>query len=56
VKHIQDYYAPIIGEFELLILMSLLRLGGGAYGATIRRDIQDRTRRDVATGTVYMTL
>ena len=56
MKHIQDYYAPVIGEFELLILMSLLRLGGGAYGATIRRDIQDRTRRDVAVGTVYMTL
>jgi PadR family transcriptional regulator len=56
VKHIQDYYAPILGEFELLVLMSLLRLGGGAYGATIRRDIQERTRRDAAIGTVYMTL
>jgi PadR family transcriptional regulator len=56
VKHIQDYYAPIVGEFELLVLMSLLRLGGGTYGATIRRDIQERTRRDVSVGTVYMTL
>lgn len=56
MKHIQDYYAPILGEFELLILLSLLRLGGGAYGATIRRDIEERTRRDVAIGTVYMTL
>ena len=56
MKQIQDYYAPLVGEFELLVLMSLLRLGGGAYGATIRREIQDRTQRDVAIGTVYMTL
>jgi DNA-binding PadR family transcriptional regulator len=56
VKHIQDYYAPVIGEFEQLALLALLRLGNGAYGATIRREIQDRTRRDVAIGTVYMTL
>jgi DNA-binding PadR family transcriptional regulator len=33
-----------------------LRLGNGAYGASIRRDIQERTTRDVAIGTVYMTL
>jgi PadR family transcriptional regulator PadR len=56
VKHIQDYYAPVIGEFEQLVLLSLVRLGNGAYGATIRRDIRDRTGRDAAIGTVYMTL
>ncbi len=56
VKHIQDYYAPVIGEFEQLTLLALVRLGNGAYGATIRREIRDRTQRDVAIGTVYMTL
>ncbi len=56
VKHIQDYYAPVIGEFEQLTLLALTRLGNGAYGATIRREIQDRTNREVAIGTVYMTL
>ena len=56
MKHIQDYYAPVLGEFELLVLLSLVRLGNGAYCAAIRRDIQDRTRRDVAAGTLYMTL
>ena len=48
--------APVLGEFELLVLMALLRLGNGAYGASIRRDIEERTVRDVAIGTVYMTL
>jgi PadR family transcriptional regulator PadR len=56
VKHIQDYFAPIIGEFETLVLLALVRLGNGAYGATIRREIRDRTGRDAAIGTVYMTL
>ncbi len=56
MKHIQDYYAPILGEFEQIVLVSLLRLGNGAYGAAILRDIQERTRRDVAVGTLYMTL
>ena len=56
MKHIQDYYAPVIGEFEQLTLLALMRLGNGAYGAAIRREIQDRTNREVAIGTVYMTL
>ena len=33
VIHINDYYAPILGEFEQLVLLALLRLGNGAYGA-----------------------
>ena len=56
VKHTADYLAPVIGEFEQLVLLSLLRLGNGAYGASIRRDIQERTIRDVSIGTIYMTL
>jgi PadR family transcriptional regulator, regulatory protein PadR len=36
--------------------MALLRLGNGAYGAAIRREIQERTNREVAIGTIYMTL
>jgi DNA-binding PadR family transcriptional regulator len=56
VKQIQDYYASILGEFEALVLMSLVRLGNGAYGATILRDIRARAARDVAIGTLYMTL
>ena len=54
--HIQDYYAPVIGEFEQLVLLALLRLGNGAYGASIRREIKDRTHRDVPIGSVYVTL
>lgn len=52
----QDYYAPIVGEFEHFVLLALVRLGNGAYGAAIRREIRERTGRDVSVGTVYMTL
>jgi len=52
----QDYYAPIVGEFEHLVLLALIRLGNGAYGAAIRREIRERTGRDVSVGTAYMTL
>lgn len=54
--HINDYYAPILGEFEQLVLLALLRLGNGAYGAALLREIRSRTGREVALGTLYMTL
>lgn len=58
VKQIRpdDYYAPIVGEFEHFVLLALVRLGNGAYGAAIRREIRERTGRDASVGTVYMTL
>jgi DNA-binding PadR family transcriptional regulator len=58
VKHMEarDYFAPIVGEFEHFVLLALVRLGNGAYGATIRREIRERTGRDASVGTVYMTL
>ena len=52
----EDYYAPILGEFEHFVLLALVRLGNGAYGAAIRREIRERTGRDASVGTVYMTL
>ena len=56
MKHIQDYYAPLLGEFEQVVLLSLLRLGNGAWGAAIRRDIQERTGRELPVSVVYVTL
>jgi DNA-binding PadR family transcriptional regulator len=52
----QDFYAAVVGEFEQLVLLALVRLGNGAYGAAIRREIRDQTGRDAAIGTVYMAL
>src|SRR5260370_23183972 len=54
--NVRDYYAPILGEFEQFVLLALVRLGNGAYGAAIRPEIRERTGRDASVGTVYMTL
>ena len=45
-----------LGELELLVLLALLRLGEGAYGAAIRDEIHDRTGRRVTPGAIYPTL
>lgn len=45
-----------LGEFEQLIMLALLRLKEEAYGMRVRREIQGRTERSVAIGSVYATL
>jgi DNA-binding PadR family transcriptional regulator len=46
----------LLGEFEQLVLIAVVRLGDQAYGATIRRDIEERTHRRLAISAVYTTL
>jgi len=45
-----------LGDFEQLVLLALVRLGAGAYGATIRREIEERTGRELGISAVYTTL
>ena len=45
-----------LGEFEQMILFALLALGDEAYGASIRREIEERTGREVSPGAVYTVL
>ena len=45
-----------LAEFELLVMLALARLGAGASGASIRKEIADNTGRDVAVGALYTTL
>lgn len=47
---------PALGDFEQLVLLALLRLGPDAYGATIRREIEERTGRELGISAVYTTL
>ena len=49
-------WGSILGEFEQLVLLALLRLGNGAFGAAIHREIVSRTSRDVPAAAVYVTL
>lgn len=45
-----------LGEFEMVVMLTLLHLGDGAYGMTIRVEIEERTGRAVSIGAVYTTL
>lgn len=44
------------GEWELMVLLALMRLGDDAYGVPICREIEAQTGREVAVGSVYATL
>ena len=46
----------LLGEFEQLILLALVRLGQEAYGVSVCDEIVRRTGRDVSLGAVYKTL
>lgn len=47
---------PTLGEFEQIVLLAILRLDDGAYGAAIRTEIANCTRREPAPGALYTTL
>ena len=46
----------MLGEFEYLLLSAASRLGEGAYGAAIRREIEDATKLRCSVGALYTTL
>jgi PadR family transcriptional regulator, regulatory protein PadR len=46
----------MLGEFEQLVLLAVLREGNEAYGVPVRRAIADRSGRDVSLAAVYKTL
>ena len=47
--------APL-GEFEVVVLLSVLHLAPDANGSAVRQDIERRVGRRVSRGSVYVTL
>jgi len=45
-----------LGGFELLVLLAVIRLGDEAYGVPIADVIEASSGREVALGSVYITL
>jgi DNA-binding PadR family transcriptional regulator len=45
-----------LGGFELLVLLALIRLDPEAYGVPIAAAIEESSGREVALGSVYITL
>ena len=45
-----------LGSFEEQVMVAVLRTADEAYGMNVRREIEDVTGRDIAIGSVYITL
>lgn len=46
----------LLGSLEHIILLALVRLDGSAHGMVVRREIEERTGRNISIGAVYATL
>lgn len=46
----------LLGGFEYLLLLAVLRLGERAYGVTIRQELLERADTDFAIGAIYTCL
>ena len=46
----------MLGEFEYLIISATARLGDEAYGAAIRREIEEATGERCSIGALYTTI
>ena len=45
-----------VAEFELRILLTVLRCGEEAYAVAVHEDLETRTKQSVSLGAVYITL
>ncbi len=45
-----------LGEFELMLLLAVIRLGEDAYGVPISRELESHRGRNVSVGSVYAAL
>ncbi len=54
---ILDYMSrEALGNFELMVMLALVRLGEAAYGVPISKAIEESTSREVLVGSVYAAL
>jgi DNA-binding PadR family transcriptional regulator len=45
-----------LGEFEKVVLLAILQLGGESYGAPILEEIEKRSSQSPSSGTLYVAL
>jgi len=56
VLMVRSRQPTLVGGLELAVLLGVARLGQGAYGLEVRRELVERSNRDYAIGAVYTTL
>ncbi len=46
----------VLSDFELMVLLAVMRVGEEAYGVPVARELEDTTGRTVAIAAVYAAL
>ena len=44
---------PTLSNFELMVMLAIIRIGDGAYGVSISDEIEETTGSEVLLGSVY---
>jgi DNA-binding PadR family transcriptional regulator len=44
------------GEFEVMVMLAIIRLGENAYGWTVAQELEQVAARSVSSGALYTTL
>jgi PadR family transcriptional regulator PadR len=47
---------PILSNFELMVMLAIIRIGDDAYGVSISNEIEETTGNEVLLGSVYDAL
>lgn len=47
---------PALSNFELMVMLAIIRIGDGAYGVSISNEIEETTGAEVLLGSVYDAL
>ena len=47
---------PTLSNFELIVMLAILRIGDDSYGVSISNEIEETTGSEVLLGSVYDTL
>lgn len=47
---------PILSNFELMVMLAIIRIGDDAYGVSISNEIEETTGSEVLLGSVYDAL
>src|SRR5215813_8721230 len=47
---------PTLSNFELIVMLAIIRIGDDSYGVSISNEIEERTGSDVLLGSVYDAL
>jgi DNA-binding PadR family transcriptional regulator len=47
---------PTLSNFELMVILAIIRIGDGAYGVSISNEVEETTGAEVLLGSVYDAL